>query len=491
MEDKTIARRFRYTRIHLVHIAMVAAFLLGTGALVGCANTAVSDDEPDRNKERAYAQATGHVIRSHSTGIVVRPFSSLFRLAFVAINTVTTTLKPAYPRSVESLPVPALSDGPAMDLEEWEAYLDRTTRPSSSGTIELLVDGADFFSRFTSAVNAASESISLRMYIFDNDDFAVSVGDLLKRRANEGIDTKVLLDGFGTIIATIEQQDNLPQDHVPPKSVRAFLEKGSEVDVRQTQNPWFTGDHVKTAIIDNQVAFTGGMNIAREYRYDWHDLMIELRGPIVQKLRHEFDKAWAHAGFLGDLAYARVALERRPKPVDDGGYPVRVLFTRTESAEIFRVQRKAIQRAQKYIYVQNPYFTDDVMLYELAAARKRGVDVRVVIPLETDRGLITRNNVLAANDLLENGVRVYVYPGMSHVKAALYDDWACLGSANWDRWSFYLNKELNVATSEPSVVAALREQVFEKDFATAVELEEPIPEFWSDYLYEMFGDYFF
>ena len=329
------------------------------------------------------------------------------------------------------------------------------------------------------------------MYILDNDDFAVSVGEMLKRRSNEGVDTKVLLDGLGTIISTVEEQENLPADHEPPKSVRSFLERDSNVDVRQTQNPWFTGDHVKTAIIDRQIAFTGGMNIAREYRYDWHDLMIELRGPVVDVLQHEFDKAWAHAGFMGDLAYARVALRGTPTVADDIGYPVRTLFTRTEDAEIYRVQRKAIQRARDYVFVQNPYFTDDVMLFELARARKRGVDVRVVIPLETDRGLITRNNVLAANALLRNGVRVFIYPGMSHVKAALYDDWACLGSANWDRWSFYLNKELNIATSEPSVVRSLRENVFEKDFAAAVELTEPIPERWADYFYEMFGDYFF
>ncbi|RZV35603.1 MAG: phosphatidylserine/phosphatidylglycerophosphate/cardiolipin synthase family protein [Chromatiales bacterium] len=490
MEDKTIARRFRYTSMQIVHMCLVLLGLAGMTALAGCA-TPYAGEGPLPDKGHQYAQATGHVVRSHSTGLLLRPFSSLFRLTFVTLNTITTTIKPAYPRNVEKLPIPPINDGPGMDLVAWEAYLDRTTRPATRGTIDVVIDGEEFFTRFADAVNAARESVSLRMYIFDNDDFAVSVGEMLKRRSNEGIDTRVLLDGFGTIISTIEEQENLPADHEPPKSVRRFLEQESNVDVRQTQNPWFTGDHVKTAIIDRQIAFTGGMNIAREYRYDWHDLMIELRGPIVDVMQHEFDKAWAHAGFLGDLAYARVALRGTPVVADAVGYPVRTLFTRTENAEIYRVQRKAIQRAQRYVYVQNPYFTDDVMLFELARARKRGVDVRVIIPLETDRGLITRNNALAANALLRNGVRVFIYPGMSHVKAALYDDWACLGSANWDRWSFYLNKELNIATSEPSVVRSLRRDVFEKDFATAVELTEPIPEHWADYFYELFGDYFF
>jgi cardiolipin synthase len=378
-----------------------------------------------------------------------------------------------------------------MDLAEWEAYLDENTRKATRGTIDVLVDGEEFFTRFEEAIEAARESVKMRMYIFDNDDFAVSVGEILRRRSNEGIETKVLLDGFGTIVSTIEQQENLPADHEPPLSIRNFLEKGSEVDVRQAHNPWFTGDHVKTVIVDGKVAFTGGMNIAREYRYDWHDLMIELNGPVVDDLRHEFNMAWAHAGFFGDFSYLRAAMTRKPRTAPDIGYPVRTLFTRTESAEIFRAQREAIRRAKKYIYVQNPYFTDDVMLYELAQARKRGVDVRVIVPLETDRGLITRNNVLAANALLRNGARVYIYPGMSHVKAAIYDDWACVGSANWDRWSFYLNRELNIATSEPSAVEQLKRRVFEADFAASVELTEQIPEHWTDYIYETFGDYFF
>jgi cardiolipin synthase len=459
--------------------------------LVGCASAPDKGSEPAADATEQYAQATGHVARSHTTGVLMRPFSSLARLFFVAANTVTTSFKPVYRLGMDAEPIPALNDGPGMDLVEWNAWLDRKTRKPSKGTVEILLDGEEFFTRFVDAVNAASQSIALRMYIFDNDDFAVRIGELLRSRADSGVDTKVLLDGFGTIVATIEQQENLPEDHEPPVSVRQFLERDSKLEVRQAPNPWFTGDHVKTAIIDGQVAYTGGMNIAREYRYDWHDLMVELRGPVVDDLHHAFNKAWAHAGFFGDFAYMRAAMRRRPQDADDVGYPVRILFTRTESAEIYKVQREAIRRARKYIYVQNPYFTEDVMLYELIRARKRGVDVRVIVPLETDRGLITRNNMLAANALLRNGVRVFIYQGMSHVKAAIYDDWACLGSANWDRWSFYLNKELNIATAEPAVVQELRERVFEADFASSVELTDPIPESFSDYLYEVFGDYFF
>jgi len=79
-------------------------------------------------------------------------------------------------------------------------------------------------------------------------------------------------------------------------------------------------------------------------------------------------------------------------------------------------------------------------------------------------------------------VRVYIYPGMSHVKAAIYDGWACLGSANFDKLSFRVNKELNLGTSNPGFVQSLKSEVFETDMARSVELTEPLPEDLSNTL---------
>jgi cardiolipin synthase len=439
-----------------------------------------------------YVQTAGHVAGSHTAGIVFRPISSIYRLLFVTTDTLTEAISPISMQELQVGPARPVSSQPGMDLDAWEASLDELTdRPSSTGTMRFLVDGQEFFTRFIDAVIGAETSIELRTYIFDNDDYAVRIGRLLKRRSNEGIAVRILLDGLGTIVSTIEKQATLPDDYRGPSSVRRFLESDSGIEVRQTVNPWLTGDHVKTAIIDDELAFTGGMNIAREYRYDWHDLMTELRGPVVGVLQYEFEKAWAHAGFFGDLNYLAMRLWNRPGADDGGGYPIRVLFTRPHDHEIFRAQRDAIRSARRYIYVQNAYFTDDAMLYELAKARHRGVDVRVIMPLVTDRGPITRNNALAANAMLVHGIRVFIYPGMSHIKAAVFDGWACIGSANWDRWSFRINKELNIATSHPDAVAELERRIFEADFAKSVELTQPFPERWTDHLLELVGDYIF
>lgn len=439
-----------------------------------------------------FVQTAAHVAGSHTVGILLRPVSSLYRLMFITTDTMVEAANPERLIRFDNTPIPPISEGPGMDLVAWEQRLDEMTgRASTNGTVEMLVDGEAFFTRFIDAVSAADSSVSLRTYIFDNDDYAARIGGLLKRRSNEGVDVKVLLDGLGTIVSTIEKQETLPEGFAGPVSVRNFLESDSQVDVRQASNPWLSGDHVKTAIIDERIAFTGGMNIAREYRYDWHDLMVELRGPVVDTLQREFDKAWTHAGFFGDFGYFFQRIRSEPENADDIGVPLRVLFTRGGDSEIFRVQREAVQTARRYIYVENAYFTDDAMLYELARARRRGVDVRVIMPLVTDRGVITRNNALAANVLLEHGIRVFVYPGMSHVKAAVFDGWVCLGSANWDRLSLKINKELNIASSDPEVAAELEEKLFRADFEASVELLEPFPERWSDHLIELVGDYIF
>ncbi len=443
-----------------------------------------------RESSPRLAQSMGHVAHSHLGAMAVRPVSSVYRLLFAATDVAVETVRPTPLAALDSAPIPELSDGPGMDLAEWERQLDRLTgRDATTGTIDYLIDGEEYFTRLIDAITSANDSVHIRTYIFDNDDYAETIGNLLKRRSQEGIDVKILLDGLGTILATGAEDETMPEDYVPPPSVREFLEADSEVDVRQARNPWLAGDHVKTTIIDDTIAFLGGMNIGREYRYTWHDLMVEARGPVVGVLREEFDGAWAHAGPLGDISYVFQRAKPERRLAREGGYPVRVLFTRTGNAEIFRAQRAAIRNAKGYIFIENAYFTDDAMLFELAKARRRGVDVRVILPLVGNHGPINKSNALAANAMLEHGIRVFLYPGMSHVKAAVFDGWACFGSANWDKLSFRINKELNLATSHPSAVDAVLERLFEADFAESVELSEPFPASWSDHLYELLADY--
>ena len=436
-------------------------------------------------------QSLWHFIGSHTYSIPMRPYSSLQSLMALVSDTAIESGK-SLARYVPPLPEAApLSKGPGMDLADWERELDdRLGRPASRGQLNFLVDGEAFFPRFIDTVTSAQESVDLRAYIFDNDDVALEIAELLKRRSNEGLDIRVLIDGMGTIMAAGEHPGSLPEEHRAPMSIQSHLEKNSQVTVRTVKNTWLAGDHAKTMVIDNRVAFLGGMNIGREYRYDWHDLMVEVTGPVVDEINREFQSAWAGAGFFGDFARW---LSRDPAKINQhaGGYPLRLIYTGPGQKEIYELQREAIRRSRSYIYIENAYFTDDELLRELILARQRGVDVRVIIPLETDRGLITRNIVLAANNMLEHGIRVYLYPGFTHAKAAIFDGWVSVGSANLDRLSLKINRELNVTTSEPKAVKALMSALFEPDFQQSRELHEPLPERWTDHLIEIFGDYLF
>jgi cardiolipin synthase len=437
-------------------------------------------------------QSISHLLRSHSAALVQQPVSSLTRLMFEVRDAATDTFDRVPLHLGEATPGPPLADAAGMDLPAWERELDRMTgRTADIGTIRYLIDGEAFFPRFEAAIRDAQRSVMMRTYIFDNDDYGLAFADLLRERSEDGVDVKVLLDGIGYVSALTQPAFEQPAGYTPPLSMRMYLQKGGAAKVRVIANPFFMGDHTKTTVIDEEVAFLGGMNVAREYRYEWHDMMVEVRGPIVARLADDFDIAWARAGVLGDLGsfFARLMPDRK---TDRGeGYPIRVLYTLPTVSEIRTTQLEAIRRSQRYIYLQSAYLTDDAFLLELVKARRRGVDVRVVVPLASDRGQLTRDNILTANRMFRNGIRVYIYPGMSHIKAAIFDGWACLGSANLDQLSLRVNLETNIATSDPEAVTALKHQLFEVDFAASPEMREVFPELWDDYLWEMVGDYFF
>jgi cardiolipin synthase len=416
-----------------------------------------------------------------------RPVSFFTRLGFFVTDTAWDlgqgiTIRAFRFPDLDDIEIPPLNEGPGMDLDDWNRTLDdKYGHEIYPGKAKLRIGGDQFFPFATEAAFNAKEYLKLRTYIFDNDDFALRIADGLKA-VSKRIDVKVMLDGLGTQMAQNTPPGMMPQDYSPPIGITNYLRDGSEIDIRILTNPWFTGDHTKTTIVDGKTAFVGGMNIGREYRWEWHDIMVELNGPIVQAIEYEFDKAWAHSEIAGDLVYPAflASTELETGPARDGDYGIRILKTLPRQSEIYRAQLNAIKRAKSHIWIENAYFASTMVLYELVKARLRGVDVRVILPMSGNHGIMNKANVPAANTLLAYGARVFIYPGMSHIKAGIYDGWACLGSANFDKLSFRVNKELNLGISDPVFVNDLKQQVFEADMANAVELLEPLPENWGN-----------
>lgn len=435
-----------------------------------------------------------HLVRSHTTAIMVRPVSSSFELGsrvWDEFRDVGRRLEIGLVKfpTLRRVPVPELPLAPVgMDLKAWEKRLDKLTgEPSSKARVEFIIDGEAFYEKLEKSIAEARHSIDVQTYLFDNDDVAVCIADQLRTRSKE-IEVRVMYDGLGTYLSHRATADSQPVDYTPVSNMSRYLCKGSDVRLRVIPNTWLSGNHVKSMIFDRRTAFVGGMNVGREYRYDWHDMMIRLDGEAVGLLLDDFKTTWDASGWGGDFAKLRLPAPCTKVLPTTNEVAVRFLYTLPGRAQIYRAQLEAIRRARAYIYIENAYFADDLILYELCRARKRGVDVRVIMPAVVNHKIMEHSNRIAINTLLVHGARVYMYPEMSHVKAAVYDGWACMGTANFDKLSLQINRELNLATSHPETVKRLLDQLFIPDFKESTEVVDPIKLALKDRIIETIAD---
>ena len=261
----------------------------------------------------------------------------------------------------------------------------------------------------------------------------------------------------------------MPRGFVPPPNMGDYLRANSNVSVRRLLNPWLASDHTKLVVFDDQVAILGGMNIGREYYSEWHDLMVRVEGPVVRSMSQEFGRAWKKAGPLGDLAVLTKHRSFHQRVPSGKGIPLRVL--RTDPAEgryeILDATLLAVRGARKRIWIENPYLAHDDILAAVEAAARRGVDVRVIIPRRADSTLMQAGNLASARGLILAGAQVFMYPKMTHLKVMICDDWASVGSANFDTLSMRINRELNLAFANRAAIKELEQKVFLPDFRSS------------------------
>jgi cardiolipin synthase len=250
--------------------------------------------------------------------------------------------------------------------------------------------------------------------------------------------------------------------------------------VIRSRNGSFRFDHRKLVVADGRIAWDGGRNFVDSAFDRDHDLSYTLTGPLAAELARQFDDDWEFQGGrrLGSLVPR--APEAPPNAL------ARVVHTRPADHDLARILYQAVEAARHHVYVENPYFGDNHLLYLLAGARRRGVDVRVVLTLQSDSDLYSRSNRVTANRLLAAGCRVYLYPGVTHVKAMAVDGvWAYTGTGNFDNLSLRHNRELGVAVSDGPFLAEFEARLFEADFNPEWELTAPLDLSPLDYLYEL------
>lgn len=423
-------------------------------------------------------------IFNNTLGLINNPFTVTGRFIYWLLNSGYVIASPRI-RDIEG-DIPPLSKKSGMNLENFNKYLDKNVSSREyRGSVEILIDGEEYFLDLINSIYSAEKEINIRTYIFDNDDYAVKIADILKGVSKE-VEVKVLMDELGSVTAwQTLPNTSMPLDFELPVRIDDYLEKGSSIKTRTAINPWFTTDHVKTLVFDNKRAYIGGMNIGREYRYEWHDIMLKVEGPIVGNINKEFYKAWSHSGWGGDITYvfSKIFRSDNNKMEDKKEYiNIRPIYTKTGKAEIHDVTLEAIKRAKSYIYIENAYFSDNRIINELIRARERGVDVRIILPYWGNHNIMNSANMISANMLLRNGIRVYLFPNMTHVKATIIDGWAMVGTANYDKLSMRVNQEMNLAFYDKEVVDELLKRLFYKDFEVSMEVRGEFPVPWYNHI---------
>jgi cardiolipin synthase len=335
--------------------------------------------------------------------------------------------------------------------------------------VELLENGDGFFPLLLRDIAAARESIHIESYIWWKGEICNQVAKALADKARQGVEVRLLVDASGGH----KMDDNLRE---------LMLRAGCQV--RPFHPLRFSNlgrlnnrDHRKEAIIDGRIGYIGGYGFAKEWtghaqdKEHWRDTGVRVEGPIVNRLQSAFAENWVEE--TGEIP---AGLKYFPPPQPGGGNtPAHLAYT-SPTGSVSSVQvlyYLAIVSAKKSILIQNPYLLpDDDALAALAAAVKRGVDVRVMVPAtsSTDSPIVQHASHHQFGALLKAGVKIWEFQRtLLHQKIIVVDGvWSCVGSTNFDDRSFQLNDEISMGILDPQIAAQLT-AAFEEDKKAAVE----------------------
>lgn len=345
--------------------------------------------------------------------------------------------------------------------------------PSSASDVRLLVDGGATYDALLEAIAQARNHVHLEYYIFEPDRTGTRVRDALVERARAGVQVRLLLDAVGS-------------SKVGARFLQPLHQAGGRTawfhptQFRPFTRPWVNlRTHRKIAVVDGRIGLCGGINVTDEEderltANAYRDLHMRVEGHIVRGLQQVFVEDWVYAtgDTRGDFAGARLWEPAGPP----GAVATQVVTSGPDSdwEAIHRLQVAAIHEAKRRVWLVTPYFVPgEAARMALTSAALAGLDVRVVVPRQSDSRLVTWAARSYFDELLAAGVKVYEYgPRLLHSKALLCDDnLAIIGSANFDNRSFRLNFEVALLFRDPGIAAQL-EAIIAGEIAAGV----PVPE---------------
>ena len=347
-------------------------------------------------------------------------------------------------------------------------------RFSNNNSITLLTTGQEKFDDMFEAIRQAKSSIHLEYFNFRNDSIAGLLFRLLKQKHDEGVEVRALFDGFGN------DSNNRP---LTRKHVAMLRQAGIDIhEFDPVRFPWvnhvFTRDHRKIVVIDGEVAYTGGMNVADYYIEgipgigDWHDMHMRISGPAVNDLHKIFCVMWHKA--TGELLVGGKYFP--PAQHQPSNYRLAIVdrHTRHTPDAIRDLFAEMLNKAQRKVLIINPYFVPTHRVRKaLKRAIDRGVDVQILLSAKSDIPLTPEASHYVGNNLAKRGAKVYLYHGgFHHTKIMMVDDIYCtVGSSNMDARSLRCDYEVNTVIFSREVTAELT-RLFEEQLKSSTQIHK-------------------
>lgn len=327
----------------------------------------------------------------------------------------------------------------------------------------LLNDGDVFIPAMLDAINQAEHQILIEMYLIESGKTADQFINALIKKSEQGVKVFILLDDYGARSLHKQDREILTRSNVQ-------LTFFNPLRYGKFRRNLFR-DHRKLLIVDDHIAFTGGTGITDDFNTaykkfsSWHEIMVEIQGPVITDWQTLFFENWNRwAQFKTDYSIANI--------IDVGTQSGRVTSTGgTTRVEIKRSFLKRIRHAERRVWMATAYFVPSWKLIRaLKQSARNGTDVRLLLPgPHTDHPAIRHAGRRYYSRLLRHGVRIYEYqPRFLHAKVLLCDQWVSIGSSNIDRWNLRWNLEANQEVDDQSFAQDIT-QLFEKDFAQSRE----------------------
>ncbi|WP_312996018.1 phosphatidylserine/phosphatidylglycerophosphate/cardiolipin synthase family protein [Pseudomonas sp.] len=341
---------------------------------------------------------------------------------------------------------------------------------------ELLIDGPQFFPRMLEHIAGAREQIELELYLVEAGACAEAIVQALVAAAEREVRVRCLFDDYGSLAFTMTLRQRLTQAGV---ELRFYN--------RLSWRRWvgnFYRDHRKLLLVDQCLAVVGGTGVTDEFWTpgfdvsEWHEVMVEISGPLVIDWQLLFDRQWiANRYRRAWRPAAHFGLPRLPRVPDKGEGMGRVAYADArQHRDILQSLFRALNSGQQRIWMATPYFLPTWQIRRsLRKAAARGVDVRLLLTgPRTDHPSVRYAGHRYYPRLLKAGVQIFEYqPCFLHLKMVLVDDWVSIGSCNFDHWNLRFNLEANLEALDPALTAAV-EASFVKDFGLSqlVSLEQ-------------------